>query len=216
MAGMIVYPLGVLVQFIDVYLFVVALVITKNLVCIIFREQRPNMIAAVHGIVPRSWEILLFSFKYMAVIVVFRGILIALASSPLSSGRFHEVTVSKVFIYMFSLLGEGCLAWLLVPAAIRLLRSSANPITSVQDRKIGTLFAVAASAGSLVLEYLVGKVETTIMLDSYWEGMAIAVVNTVIINAPQVLLFIALALLAIQMMEEETMLTELPQAPCGE
>jgi hypothetical protein len=49
------------------------------------------------------------------------------------------------------------------------------------------------------------------MLDKLWEGEAIAVVNTIIINAPQVFLFIALALLAIQESGEKTSLAAGPE-----
>jgi hypothetical protein len=119
--------------------------------------------------------------------------------------------LSKVLLYVFGLVGEGCLAWLLVPAAIRLLRPQGNPTISAQDRNIGVVFAVSASAGSLALEYLVGKAETIVMLDKLWEGEAIAVVNTIIINAPQVFLFIALALLAIQESGEKTSLAAGPE-----
>jgi hypothetical protein len=60
------------------------------------------------------------------------------------------------------------------------------------------------------LQYLVGKAETAVILDKSWEGVAIAVMNSVAINAPQVLLFIALAMLA-QGVGEETSLEAEPE-----
>jgi len=197
-AMMLIFPLGFVKEFLEVGLFVVALAATKNLVCMILKEQRPDTITAVRGILPRSREILLLSFKYMAVLLVFGGVLIFVGSSPLTPNRIHEFFLSKTVVYVLGLVCQGCLAWLLMPAAIRLLRSPDNPTISVQGRKMGTVFAVATSAGALALEYLVGKVETVVVIEEQWEGLAIAVVNTIVINTPEVLLFIALSLLAIQ------------------
>jgi hypothetical protein len=42
------------------------------------------------------------------------------------------------------------------------------------------------------------------MLDKPWEGWTIAIVNTFVINAPEVLLFIGLALWATLNLSEET------------
>jgi hypothetical protein len=57
---------------------------------------------------------------------------------------------------------------------------------------------------------LTGKAESGIRLDNQGEGLVVAVVNTVIINAPQILLYIALALMAIQESNEETSLSAVP------
>lgn len=195
-AMMLIPPLGTLKQFLEVCFFVVALAATGNLVHMVLDEQRPDVIAAVRRISPRFREVLLLSLKYMMVLAVFGGFLIVLGSSPLTSERIHAIVLSKPFIYVFGLVGQACLAWLLVPAAVRLLRSPGNPTVSITTRKLGTVFAVATSASALALEYFVGKAETVVILERQWEGQAIAVVNTVIINSPQVLLFIALTLLA--------------------
>jgi hypothetical protein len=192
-AMMLVYPLGFLKQFLEVCVSVVALAATKNLVQIVL-----DMIAAVRGVLPRSREVLLFTLKFMAVLAVFGGVLIVLGSSPLTSERIHEFVLSRAFIYVLGLVGQACLAWLLMLPAIRLLRPPGSPAISTEGRRLGTAFAVAASAGTLALEYLVGRAEAVVILDKPWEGDAVAVVNAVVVNAPQVLLFIALALLAIQ------------------
>ena len=205
-ARMLIFPLGFVREFLQVCLFVVALAATKNLVCMVLNEQSPDAIAAVRETLPRFREILLLSVKYMAVLLVFGGVLILLGTSPLTPERIHEFFLSKALLYGIGLVCQGCLAWLLMPAAIRLLRSPGNPTISAQDRKMGTVFAVATSAGALALEHLVGKVETVVVIEEQWEGLAIAVVNTIVINTPEVLLFIALSLLAIQEFGKERML----------
>jgi len=65
------------------------------------------------------------------------------------------------------------------------------------------------------LQYLVGKAEATVLLDNQWESNAIAAVNSIIINSPQVLLFIALALLALQAWGEEGFLAAEPETNWG-
>lgn len=197
-AMMFIFPLGFVKEFLEVCLFVVALAATKNLVCMVLKEQRPDTVAALREILPRTREILLFSLKYMAVLLVFGGVLILLGTSPLTPERVHEFFLSKALVYGLGLVCQGCLAWLSTPAAIRLMRPPGNPAISARGRKMGTVFAVATSAGALALEYLVGKVETVVVIEKQWEGLAIAVVNTIVINTPEVLLFIALSLLAIQ------------------
>lgn len=214
-AMMLIPPLGSLKQFLEVCFFVVALATTGTLVRMVLDEQKPDMIAAVREILPRSREVLLLSLKYMAVLGVFGGALIVLASSPLTSQRVHELFLSKVFIFVLSLVAQACLGWLLLPSAIRLLRAPGSPTISMTDRKLGTVFAVATSASAVALEYLVGNAETAAVIDEQWEGVTIGVVNTIVINAPQVLLFIALTLLALQGLGPETSLASEPELSRG-
>jgi hypothetical protein len=202
-AMMVLYPSSLLKYVLEVCFFVVALAATKNLVHMLLNEQTPDLIGAMRRDLPRSREVLLLSVKYIAVLGLFGGILIVIGSSPLTSDRIHELVLSKPFIYVFGLVGNGCLAWLLVPAAVRLLQPQGTPAISTEGRRLGTAFAVASSACALALEYVVTKAESGLIFGKPWEIDAIAVVNTVIINAPQVLLFIALTLLALQSTGEQ-------------
>lgn len=202
-AMMVVYPSGLLKYFLEVCFFVVALAVTKNLVHMILNEQRPDMIDAVRLVLPRSREVLLLSLKYMAVLAVFGGVLVVLGGSPLTSDRIHELFLRKAFFYVFSLAGQACLAWLLMPTAIRLLQPPGTPTVSAESRRLGTVFAVAGSACALAIEYLVDMAESTAIFEKVWERYAVAVVNTVIINTPQVVFFIAITLLALQASGEE-------------
>jgi hypothetical protein len=211
---MVMYPQGLLRQLLEVCFFVAALATTKSLVKMILEAQRPDMVAAVKGIVPEYREILLFSLKYMAVTALFGGALL-LASYVLTPEHFQKIAFSKLFVSVYGLVGEGCLAWLLVPSAIRLLRRPGSHTVSTRDRQTGTIFAVAASAVTFGLEFLVGKAESTIILDNQWESDAIAVANSVIVNTPQILLFIALALLAMQTLDEGTSIAAVPEMDWG-
>lgn len=207
-AMMIVVPQGLLKEYLEICLFVAALVTTKNLIQMVLDEQRPNMIAALQANLSQWREILLFSLKYMAALGAMvalgagGGTLFASASYQPTYERLHEFAASKLFLYFLGVVAQACIAWLLVPAAIRLLRTQTGSIVLVEERKIGTAFAVAAAVVSLALEYGVGRAEIALVFAGKWEGMAIAMANTILINAPQVLLFIALSLLAFQGVEE--------------
>jgi len=207
-AMMVIYPSSLLKYVLEVCIFVVALAATKNLVHMLLNEQTPDMIDAVRRILPRSREVLLLTVEYIAVLAIFGGVLIVIGSSPLTSKRIHEIVLSKPFIYVFGLVGNGCLAWLLVPGAIRLLQPQGTPMISTEGRRLGTAFAVGTSASAMALEYVVSKAESGLIFEKLWESGAIAVVNTVIVNAPQVLLFIALTLLALQSTAEQKSATE--------
>jgi hypothetical protein len=164
----------------------------------VIREEVPKMTEAVREVVPRYREALSLALKYMVVLGATEGLMMFLIRSPLTADHFHTNALSKVPLYIYGLAVEGFLGWLLVPSAIRLLRPTGSPKISVHGRQMGTIFAVATSGCALVLQFLIGKAETTIMVENQWEGAVIAVVNTLVMNAPQIVLFIALALLAIQ------------------
>jgi hypothetical protein len=202
-AMMVSYPLAFLKYLLEVSFFVVALATTKDLVCMILNEQRPDMIGVLRSVLLRSREVLVLSLKYIAVLTLFGAAMVVIGSSPLTSDRIHELALSKAFIYVFALAGQACLAWLLLPAAIRLLRPPRTPLITKAGRRLGTAFAVASSGCALLLEYFVGKVESAFTFDKPWESHAIAMMNTAIIDLPQVLLFIALALLALQIPAKE-------------
>lgn len=210
-AMMMVYPIGFLKQFLEVCFFVAAFFMTKELVCMILEDRRPEMMAAVRNIAPRYRAILIFSTKYMVLLGVLGFAPLALLASPLMPGHIHEIVVSKIFIYSYSLLAEAWLAWLLVPAAIALLRPPGALITSNQERRLGTICAVATSAISLVIQYSVGRFQTAFVIDTRWQEWALASVSTVLVNAPEVMLFIALALLAIQNFRQENVIAAEPE-----
>jgi hypothetical protein len=210
-AYMITIPFGLLRQFAEISLFVAALVTTKGLVQMVLNQEDAGMVVAMREVVLRLSEILFFALKYMAVTGVFRVALLLLISSPLTADRIHQLASSKVILYIFGLAVEGCLGWLLVPSAIRLLRPPGSPAISLHGRQIGTIFAVAASAVALALQGLISKAETTLMIENRWEDGAIAVVNTLVMNAPNIALFIALALLAIQGPDRERSFTAQPE-----
>jgi len=195
---LVMYPLGLLKVLLEVCLFVMALAATSNLVQMLREKQAAGIIAAVRRVFPRFAEVLLFSVKYVLALTVIGAFMIVLTGSPLASERVQRLLVSKAFLYLYGLAVMAGIAWLLVPSAIRLLRPPGDSTVSNKIRRLGVVIAVAATAGTQALQYLVGKLEAGAILKTQWERVAISVVNTLVVNAPQVLLFIALSLLAVQ------------------
>jgi hypothetical protein len=208
-ATMITIPVGFIRQFAEVYFFVVALMATKNLVQMVVNEQVPELVLAMRVSLLRFRGALFFVLKYMAIMGVSGGVVLLWASSPLSTDHIRQLALSKTNLYIYGLAVEGCLGWLLLPSAIRLLRPhDSNLRISMKDRLTGALFTTATSAGALALQFLISKAETTVLIQGRWEGEVFSVVNTLLVNVPNIVLFIALALLAIENRNQGTVLHE--------
>ena len=190
----VIVPLGVLKNYLEICLFVVALFVTADMVRRVLAEQRTEMVRAVRGVVPRLREVLLLSVLYFAVMAVLSAVFLFVGTSSFTPERLHQLAISRTFITAFGLATQCCLAWLLLPAAIRLLRPPGSPEISAQQRRVGTVLAVVAAVGQMLLQFAAGNV---------WESWTVVVVNTVIVNLPLVFFFIVLALMAMEMEAEE-------------
>ncbi len=181
MASVITIPLGLLREFVEVYLFVVALVITHFFVQRLSKQEPTLLLLALREALERSREMFWFTLKYMAITGISGGIAILLVSSPATSYRIHQIASSKGTLYTLGLVTEVCMAWLLLPSALCLLG----------------IFAVSTSAAGLGLQFLLNRVETTLMIEHPWEDTTVGIVNTLLLSLPSVILFIALSLLAL-------------------
>jgi hypothetical protein len=194
-AFLVVIPRGFAKQFLEVLAFVAALAITGMQVGMFLEEQKPEIVPILKSIASRWWVILVFSSKYIVLNGLAVGAMI-FTMSGLNPDRFAEVGRVKIALYAFGIIWQGCLAWLLIPAAVRLLQPQKIEGISIERRKIGTIFAVLAAAAGLGLEYATGRAESGMVLASHLESTVVLVINTIVINVPTVLLFIALAVLA--------------------
>ncbi|HTW78287.1 MAG TPA: hypothetical protein VME23_01965 [Terracidiphilus sp.] len=198
LALVVLKPVGLCKDFLEVCFYVVALAMTAKLVGMIFEGKKPDILAALKEIAPEWRGILMFSLKYLVALGVTGAVMILITSSALVSQRLLEIVASKAFVYPVGLALEAGVAWVLMPAAMRLLQTPNVAQVSVQCRRLGTVFAVLTSAAALGLEYIVGSVEAKVVLDNQWELTAVSALNSIVVNAPEVLLFIALAWLAVQ------------------
>jgi hypothetical protein len=196
-ALMVATPLGVCRGFLEVCLFVAALAMTAKLVGMVLEEKKPDILAALKEIAPEWRGILVFSLKYLVALGVMGAVMI-LSTGALVSLRLFDTAASNAFVYPVSVALEAGIAWVLMPAAMRLLRTSKFTEVSVQCRRSGTVFVVLMSAAALALERIVGTAEAKLILDNQWELTAVSALNSIMVNVPEVLLFIVLALLAVQ------------------
>jgi Na+-translocating ferredoxin:NAD+ oxidoreductase RnfA subunit len=201
-------PLSFVKDAVEVVAFVLALAVTAKMVGMIVEEQRPDLRAALRGIATQWRAILLFSIKYMAGLGAMLALLALLTASATNSLRYVAVLASKGFLYPFSMAAVGCVAWVLMPAAMRLLQTPMVLPLSSEHRKLGTVLMVVTSAVALAAGDILNWAEAGVTFDNRIEVFAASVANTLVENVPEVFLFIALALLARQRLAESLTLGE--------
>jgi len=173
-------------------------VITAKLVGMILEEQRPDMAAALRAIAPQGRKVALFSLKYMLALGALGAVMVLSTSSQSIRVRLSDPAFLKTFSYAVVIAWTGCATWLLMPSAIRLLQAPEVSPAAAGARRLGTIFTVLTSTAAFALEYVVGKGEAGVEFGNQAEVTAVSVMNTIVENAPEVLLFIVLALLARQ------------------
>jgi hypothetical protein len=180
----------------DAFLFVIALVVTAKLVRMILDGKEPELLPALKEVVPEWRRIARFSFQCFLALAAFGAVMLLSTMSAMISLRLLAFFASKAVTYPIAIALKGGAAWLLMPAAMRLLQmSDASPVTT-QNRKLGTVSVVLTSAATLVLGILVARAEAGLRLDNQSELWAVSAANSIVENAPTVFQFIALALLA--------------------
>ena len=193
---LVIIPLGLATLFVTIWLFVVVLAVTCGMVDSIGREQGPNAREAVAGLSASWGRILLFSLKFLLAI----GVVMVGVTAPLffvlRAVHHLEYLTSHSWLPAVLILYVGCLIWLMMPAAIRLLRPDAAGPISTQIRNRGTILAVLVTEAGYGLGILAPRLEKGIVFEFRWELTALSAFNSVLANVPDVLLFIALALLA--------------------
>jgi hypothetical protein len=83
-----------------------------------------------------------------------------------------------------------------MPSAIRLLQAETTGLVTAKTRNQGLILAALVTGAGVALGMIAQKIESGIILDSQWEFMALSGLNSIVADAPDVLLFIALSLLA--------------------
>ncbi len=199
-------PIGIITIVAVVWLFAAALVATADIVDAIRGEQRGLDKTEILAHVAAHWRrILLFSLRFLITIGVFVAGTTGLSYYLLFLTHRQDLLTSFWFLTAQILVGVGCTAWLVMPATIRLLEGAAV-LVPPQTKRQGTILAMLAAATGSAIGYFLPKLESSMLLSSRWETTAFSFFGSVIANAPDALLFIALALLA----------TELPSESVGE
>ena len=201
-------PIGFATEFLTACGYVIAFVLIAKLVKTIREEKAPEMSRTLAEIGKLWRDILLFSLKYCVVFGVLVWAAIAALGSLLHQlPRFRD-SLSQVFIPILDPFVVGCVAWLLIPAAIRLIQDRPTSEISAEERRLGTIFVFLATAVSLGLGQVFQRIESGFTITSKAEWTALSALNNVLINLPEALAFVALALLALKVAENTTAQTD--------
>lgn len=189
-------PIGFVTVFTIVCLFVVALMTTASMVDAINSEQKIDVRGILAGFSQRWGKILLFSF----ICLVTFGACVA-GGGGLFTFVLYRVDRAELLTSHISTFGivpilVGCATWVLMPMAIGRLRDDkAAPVPS-KTRNLGAMTAIVATEATALLGVILWKAEASVQLDTRFEWSMLGAFNSVVANAPDVLLFVVIALLA--------------------
>ena len=195
-------PIGIATIVAVVCLFVAALLATANIVDSIEREQRPEGREILKSLAAHWRKIILFALRFLITFGAFAAATMIPSYYLLYLAHRQDLLTSFWLVDGLMLIVVGCTAWLIMPATMRLLGGETVVQVSAQTRNQGAILAILAVEAGAVIGFFVPKLEASMMLNTRWEITALSVFNSVIANAPDALLFIALALLAAEFSKE--------------
>ncbi len=189
---------GLLIQFLSVCLYTAAFIITANLVRLFLQNLSPNLWSAVKSAKLRLPAIFSLSLK----LFVLSFVIALFITTPLLFFRSHlgSIVATPYFPYGFTLLISLCVAWIITPAAITLLRSpNFKPITSKTImRGIGSSISTVIASTTFAL---VAQIAQRSLLSNSAQMPPIAIqaihaIASLLTTVPYIFLFIVLAVLA--------------------
>jgi hypothetical protein len=195
--GFIAYlPIAIVTIVAVVWLFVAAFLVTAAMVRSIEREQALDERKILADIATGWHRILLFALKLLVTLGVFFAGTTALLFSLLFIAHRQDLLRSPWMIVAMLPIAVGGSVWTVMPAAMRLLKQEPARLDSIQTRNQGAILAILTSEAGVALGLLTSKLETPMLITSHWEFTALSIINSVIANAPDTILFVALVLLA--------------------
>jgi len=195
-------PIGIATIIAVVCLFIAALVATAEIVDSIEREQRPDAREILADLAAHWRRIFLFALRFLITIGVFTAGILGPSYYLLYLAHRQDLLTSFWLVAGLMLVVEGCTAWLIMPATMHLLVGEAAVLVSAHTRNQGTILTILAGEIGITIGFFVPTLEASMILNSRWEIMALSVFNSIVANAPDALLFIALALLAAELSTE--------------
>lgn len=191
---------GLLIQFLSVCLYTAAFLITANLVRLFLQNLSPNLWSSVKSANLRLPAILSFSLK----LFVLSFVIALFITTPLYFVFFRNhrgnIVATPYFAYGVTLLISLCVAWIITPAAITLLRSpNFKPITSKTImRGIGSSILTVTASTTLALLAQIAQ-RSLLSNSAPMQPIAIQAIHAIaslLTSVPYIFLFIVLALLA--------------------
>lgn len=189
-------PIGITAIVAVMWLSVAALVGTSIMVHSFEDAQRPDPRVVLAEVAQRWRRILIFALRLLITSVVFIAGTVGLAYYLLYLANHQELAFSFWLMIAVMPIGTGCTAWLVLPAAMRLVSREAGVVVSTKTKQLGTIVAVLAVEAGGILGYLLPTLEGRMLLNSEEARTAVSVVSSLVRDSPNALLFIGLTLLA--------------------
>lgn len=194
-ASLVAIPIGFVTVFAIAFLFVVAFMTTERMVDAINRKQKMDARGILAGLAQRWGRILLFSLLCLTTFGFFAVGAAALLLLILRLAHRPFLPVPPIFELGLLPIFVGCATWVLMPMAIRLLRADKTVVPS-RTRNFGAATAALVVEAGALLGEILSKAEETVQLETQLEWSMLRTFNAVVANAPDVLLFVVVALLA--------------------
>jgi len=197
-------PIGITTIVSVMWLFIAALVGTAMMVRSFEDEQSPDARELLAAVALLWRRILAFALRLLITFTVFTAGTVGLAYCLLYLGH-HRGPFFPSFWLMIAMMpiGTGCTAWLLLPAAMRLIIGENKVIVSTKTKKLGTIATVLALEAGAVIAFLLPTLEERVLFNFEETRAMLRVINSVVANSPYALLFITLAVLAARLAGQE-------------
>jgi hypothetical protein len=169
--------------------------VTSGLLELIFSEQEPDLKSALKSATVRWRAILWFSFKALFVALVLMAITMIPLVSLLSEAH-PNLFQSPILLSAVVLILGASAAWLLIPAAFRLLQNSKREIIDSNVRTKGVVCAIVATSFTIGLGFIAPKLGAVMQLDTPAEFTVVCIMVELLVNSAFAPLLVALSLLA--------------------
>lgn len=196
-AFLAIWPLDWGVRYVNVCLLTAALMVTACLIAALVHGQRFGWKNALSSLRIRAKSILVFALKLAALMLVSTAILIL----PVSYVDVHwNLDQTQYFPAAIggAIVTNALIAWIVTPMALRLLQSPGGTLLDAQRKKLGRYSAVITVFVIAVLEFAIPRAESRLQLHSNLQAQTLFALNDLANNLPFLLLFIVLALLALE------------------
>ena len=205
-------PISMGARFVNAGLYIAAMVVTAALVSMIVSGQTPRLPAAIAELRAYTKRILVYDLLFCLLTVALTAS-VTLPASYLSTDRFlSNPKTATTAISVVSLLTIAVSAWIMAPFAVRLLRPAGSSALSAEAKKQARYFAVLAGTATWVLSLVFVPLMVKLFSESSYSGFqwtAAQTLESLLVNLPFVLVYIAFALLA----NETPLDSEKPPAP---
>jgi hypothetical protein len=189
-------PLQLATRYVNACLFTAALVVIAALVAAILSEQRVDWASARIGLRVRRKRILLYALQFCVLMLIVAGVFslppIFIPAFQFRPGRWGY----SLFDVIWALLLSACVAWIMAPLAVKLLRPPDQPAVDAEQKKVSRYAALIAASLTAMLQLLGWSTENHLFFHSRIEITAVSALINLVVNLPLPLLFVALALIA--------------------